>query len=155
MARPTKFSDALKEKMLALYADGKTDVQVAKIIGVSPRTINNWKGSRPEFLQSLRESKSIADELVEASLFGRAVGYSHPSEKIFCDKDGGIHRAKYTEHYAPDVSAQKFWLMNRQPKRWREQIDLKVSKLSKMSDEELNAKYEAILAKISEDKTKE
>lgn len=118
MARPSKFNTALSEKIVSLYEEGKTDDQVAEIIGVSVRTLFNWKAKHPEFVQSIRESKQAADELVEASLFSRALGYSFEEEKIFCTKDGEIVRAKTIRHIPPDVKAQIFWLMNRQRDQW-------------------------------------
>ena len=120
MARPSKFSEALAEKMLDLYKKGKTDAQVAEIIGVTDRTINNWKVSKPQFLQALRESKGIADDLVVASLFSRAVGYSHMEEKVFCNQQGDVTRVLVKKHYPPDTTAMIFWLKNRQPDLWRE-----------------------------------
>ena len=124
MARPSKFNIALSEKMIELYNKGKTDRQVAEIIGVSERTITNWKASNPGFLLSLKEAKQGADDLVEASLFSRAIGYTNPEEKIFCDKDGNIIRAPTLKHYAPDVTAQIFWLKNRRPELWRDKIEI-------------------------------
>lgn len=121
MGRPSKFSEALLEKIKSLYETGATDAQVARSIGVSKRTIENWKGRHPEFLHSIKESKEIADDLVEASLFSRAVGYSFLTEKIFC-YHGQIVRAKTIKHHIPDVTAQIFWLKNRQPKRWRDTL---------------------------------
>lgn len=105
--------------MLALYAAGKTDEEVADIVGVTARAIYVWKGKHPEFFQSLKAAKAIADDLVEASLFQRAVGYSHPSEQIFCYKGGEV-RVPITKHYPPDVTAQIFWLKNRRPDLWRD-----------------------------------
>ncbi len=105
--------------MIALYESGKTDDQVARIVGVSVRTINNWKGSNPEFLHALKSAKEIADDLVEASLFSRATGYTHIEEKIFL-YEGYPVRVKTKKHYPPDVTAGIFWLKNRQPDRWRD-----------------------------------
>ncbi len=105
--------------MLALYKKGKTDAQVAEIIGVSVRTIHNWKGKNPSFFHSLKDAKQIADELVEASLFSRATGYSHKAEEIFC-AFGRVTRVKTVKQYPPDTTAAIFWLKNRQPARWRE-----------------------------------
>ncbi len=105
--------------MNALYKEGKTDAQVANIIGVSRRTIYNWRGENPEFFHSLKASKNIADDLVEASLFNRATGYSHIEEVCFSYK-GDIVTHKTKKHYPPDTTAAIFWLKNRQPDRWRQ-----------------------------------
>lgn len=107
--------------MLELYRKGKTDAQVADIVGVSVRTIHNWKGKNPLFFHSLKDAKQVADDLVEASLFSRATGYSHKSEEIFC-YFGKVKRVPTVKQYAPDVTAAIFWLKNRQPDRWRDQV---------------------------------
>jgi len=116
--RRSDFSDALAERMLKLYREGKTDRQVAARIGVSPRTIANWKGQHPDFLQSLKEANDVADNLVEASLFNRATGYTHREEKIFL-WEGQVIRVPTLKHIPPDVTAQIFWLKNRRPEQWR------------------------------------
>ncbi len=117
--RPSKFNIAFSEKILELYENGKTDEQVADIIGVHVRTIHNWKKSQPDFLHALREGKQAADDLVEASFFSSAVGYSHPEEKIF-QYEGQIIRAETTKHYPPDARAAHIWLQNRRPKDWKD-----------------------------------
>lgn len=139
--RPTKFNDQIKDAMLALYEKGRTDNQVAKAIGVTPRTLRNWRGKHPSFGVIVKDFKNIADEMVVGSLFQRAVGYTHPEEKIFCTKDGAIVRAKTKKHYPPDVQAALRWLENRQPKKWRNKteventgaIELKLSLADKMA----------------------
>lgn len=119
VGRPSKFNSQLTAKIAALYATGKTDEEVAKAIGVSVRTIYLWKHSQPDFLHALKESKAVADDLVETSLFRKATGYSHPEEKIFVSF-GEVIRVKTIKHYAPDTTAAIFWLKNRRPEEWRE-----------------------------------
>lgn len=120
--RPTKFNSALTAKIKALYEAGATDVQVASAIGVSPRTIYYWKASNPEFLQTLKDGKDIADDLVVSSLFRRATGYTHAEEKIGF-YEGYPIKVKTYRHYPPDVTAQIFWLKNRRPDEWRDRED--------------------------------
>ena len=40
--------------------------------------------------------------------------------------EGQVIREEYTEHYPPDTNAQRLWLMNRQPDKFRDrqQIDV-------------------------------
>ncbi len=119
MGRTTKFTTAQTVKIAALYGAGKTDIEVALALGISEKTIYNWKKSHPEFLQALRVGKDVADDKVVEALFARATGYTHPEEKIFCS-EGRIVRAKTKKHWPPDVTAQIFWLKNRRPKEWRD-----------------------------------
>jgi hypothetical protein len=51
----------------------------------------------------------------------RAVGYHYDAVKIFVP--AGAKRpvyAPYVEHVPPDVTAQIFWLKNRDPAHWRD-----------------------------------
>jgi hypothetical protein len=99
---------------------GATDADLARIFGVSDATIDNWKAQHPDFLGSLKAGKEEADARVKRSLYSRAVGYSFNSEKIFCNKDGEVTRVPIVEHVPPDVTAQIFWLKNRDPANWRD-----------------------------------
>jgi hypothetical protein len=117
--RPTKFSDKLAETILALAAEGRTDAEIAETLGIARSTLALWKGRHARFSDALAEAKDHADELVEAALLQRAIGYQHPAVKFFC-YEGVVVKQEYTEIHAPDVGAAKFWLANRQPDRWRE-----------------------------------
>jgi hypothetical protein len=87
---------------------------------VSVVTIDSWKIRYPEFLGPLKAGKEEADKRVERSLYQRAVGYSYNAVKIFCDKNGNVTKVPYKEHVPPDVTAQIFWLKNRDPAKWRD-----------------------------------
>lgn len=117
--RPSKYRPELDEQAEKLCRLGATDKEIAAFFGVRESTLNNWKLKHPSFVESLKRGKDEVDALVEQSLFRRAMGYSHQSEKVF-QYQGGIVRAKTVEHYAPDTTACIFWLKNRQPDSWRD-----------------------------------
>lgn len=56
-------------------------------------------------------------------MFERAIGYSHPEEKVFCN-NGEVIVHKTTKHYPPDTQAGIFLLTNRQRSRFRDKKDL-------------------------------
>jgi DNA-binding XRE family transcriptional regulator len=121
MGRPTSFSESLAGRILELAKSGATDNEIAAKVGISPTTLNNWKGKRPDFKQALKDAKSVADDLVEASLFRNACGYTHPAMKFFFDaKSGKVISQAYVEHHKPDTTAQIFWLKNRRKDEWRD-----------------------------------
>jgi hypothetical protein len=130
MGRPTAFNQKLTQKMLELAAQGKTSAEIADACGIPLRTFNNWISRYDDFGAAIRESKAIADELVVASLFSRAMGYSHPAVKILSTKEG-IEVVPYTEHYPPDPTSMIFWLKNRQPKKWRDAQRLELDNVTK------------------------
>lgn len=154
----SKFNDKVRETILRLLKEGKTEAQIAEVLGVCTKTISNWKGKHQELLHAVNESKLMADELVEISLYRRALGYSHPEEKIIQTKDGGLDHAVVTKYYPPDTTAAMFWLRNRQPKRWKEKtegdvnVNNTVSVKDNVSDEQLDARIDALLAKKQESK---
>ena len=121
MARPTLFKQSYVEQARKLAQLGATDREIASFFEVTEQTINNWKLSHPEFFESLKVGKEMADERVVQSLYRRALGYSYDAVKIFmpAGKDEPVY-APYVEHNPPDTSAMIFWLKNRRSSEWRQ-----------------------------------
>ena len=123
---------------------GATDKEMADLFGVTERTLNQWKKDYPEFLQSLKKGKSIADANVASRLYNRAIGYNCKATK-FATSNGKITDSKeFIEHYPPDTTAAIFWLKNRQPEKWRDkkEVDANVNlgdELESLTDEQLQA----------------
>lgn len=119
--RPSKFNESLAAQIMDLAMGGSTDEEIAAKIGISIRAFTNWKKRYDGLGEGLKDAKCVADELVEASLFSRATGYSHRAVKFFWDaKKGDIKSQPYIEHHPPDTTACIFWLKNRQPANWRD-----------------------------------
>jgi len=116
--RPTKYKADYVRMAAKACKLGATDIDLAELFDVSEATINNWKNNHPEFLESLKASKAISDDLVKRSLFERATGYSHPEDKVF-NNSGEPMIVPSTKHHPPDVTACIFWLKNRDPDNWR------------------------------------
>lgn len=117
--RPTNYRKEYAEQAYKLCLLGAKDSDLADFFHVSEQTINTWKQKQPKFLESLKEGKDAADANVADRLYQRAMGYSHPEEKIF-QHNGKIVRAGTTKHYPPDSTAAIFWLKNRQKHNWRD-----------------------------------
>ena len=117
--RPSKYRPEFCEQAAKLCRLGAIDRNIADFFQVSESTLNLWKLKHPEFSESLKRSRDEIDSQVERSLFHRAIGYSHRSEKVF-QFQGQVIRAKTVEHYPPDVAAMIFWLKNRKPGEWRQ-----------------------------------
>lgn len=104
-----------------LLRDGKTRQQVAETLGISYQTLRNWDKKYPEFAEAVKIGAQQADDQVVSALFKNAIGYT---------KNG--------HYYPPNITAQIFWLKNRQPEDWRDkrEFDHKVD-LSELSENEL------------------
>ena len=122
--RPSRYRAEFAQQAVKLCRLGATDRDLASFFEVDEATINRWKITHPEFCESLREGKAIADAEVAEKLFRRATGYEHKAVKIVADaKTGAEHQVEYIERYAPDTTACIFWLKNRRPDLWRDRID--------------------------------
>ena len=124
MGRPSKIHSINLDEVTFYTEKGYTDKQLAKIFCVKEQTINNWKKDYPEFFESLKAGKMLADAKVEASLYQRACGYSHPEIHI-TNFQGSITETPIIKHYPPDPTSMIFWLKNRKKKEWRDRHEIK------------------------------
>lgn len=137
MGRPSNFNDSVAGAIIALFKDGKTESQVSEILGIHINTLKNWKKLNPDFMAAAKEAKNMADELVEAALFTRAIGYAHKDVKIM-SYEGVSFEHEYIKQVEPDPNAAQFWLRNRQPDKWREksQLDIEAKHIQIVIDKE-------------------
>lgn len=150
MSRPSKIKKIDLSLVEYLGEEGYTDKQLADIFCVDERTINNWKKAYPLFFQSIKKGKMLADAKVEASLFQRATGYSHPAVKIM-PVDGEVVEVPYIKHYPPDGVSCMFWLKNRQPDKWRDKREVGVSD-TEIPDDEIVWRYKKLQVHASKNK---
>lgn len=120
--RPSAWHDGFIHLVSQMTLVGANQTQVARLLGVAHDTISAWMRDKPGFSEAIKQARENADLEVEDALRKRALGFEHASEKIFCTKDGDIVRANCTVKYPPDSTAALFWLKNRHPVRWREQV---------------------------------
>jgi hypothetical protein len=119
MGRPTLYKDEYDEQAYKLALLGHTDEELAKFFEVDVSTINNWKIAHPNFFESIKKGKDIADSDITESLYKRARGFEKDAVKIF-NNQGEEMVVPFTEYYPPDPTSMIFWLKNRQPKKWRD-----------------------------------
>lgn len=90
-----------KDKLILLEGwarDGLTEEQISKNMGVSVKTLYNWKTNNLPILQALKKGKEVVDFEVENALLKSAL-------------EGNI-------------TAQIFWLKNRRTKKWRDKVNI-------------------------------
>jgi hypothetical protein len=126
--RPSKYDPQFCVTAHTLAAQGATDVEIADALEIHVATFYRWKAEHSEFREATGAGKEAADDRVEASLYHRAVGYSHDAVKIFMP--AGAENpviAHYREHYPPDTAAASLWLRNRRADKWRDKQDIEHS----------------------------
>ena len=117
--------------VLAAWARaGKTDDEIAKLVGISRSTLGEWKKKHERIGDALSTGKDYADRLIENSLYKAALGYTVTNKKpiktrhiTYADgkkvkEDEVIEYAEETVHVEGDTKAIVFWLENRMPE-WR------------------------------------
>ena len=119
--------------LLSAWArDGLTDEQIAKNMGITRKTLAEWKKRYGDICDALKKGKEVVDIIVENALFQKAVGITKTVLKPIKVKevlyeDGKRISEKEHIEYAeeevfipPDTTAQIFWLKNRKPDVWRD-----------------------------------
>ena len=74
--------------------DGLTDEQIARNMGITAKTLYEWKNRYREICEALKKGKAVVDYQVENALLSSAL-------------EG-------------NTTAQIFWLKNRRPDKWRD-----------------------------------
>lgn len=74
--------------------DGLTDEQIAHNVGITAKTLYEWKNKFCEICEALKRGKEVVDYRVENALLNKAL--------------------------CGDTTAQIFWLKNRRPDKWRD-----------------------------------
>ncbi len=122
MGRRTLYDPDRHPFLAARYArDGCIDVEIAKRLGIVVSTLYVWKRKFPEFSEAIKVNKEIVDYEVEDSLLKRAKGFEYEETEIAVNEDGKKkHIKKIKKMVPPDVTAQIFWLKNRQKEKWRD-----------------------------------
>lgn len=103
--------------------DGLTDEQIAGNMGITAKTLYEWKKRYGEICEALKKGKEIVDRQVENALLKRALGYTY-TEKMTEKSDIGVKVRITEKEVAPDTTAQIFWLKNRKPEVWRDKKDV-------------------------------
>ena len=124
-----------KLTILAAWARaGKTDDEIAKLVGISRSTLGEWKKKHDKISEALSTWKDYADRHVENSLYRAALGYTVTNKKPIktrhvtyedgkkIKEDEVIEYAEETVHVEGDTKAIVFWLENRMPE-WRKRCE--------------------------------
>lgn len=125
LGRPTDYRPEFDEQAYKLCLLGHTDDELGVFFEVTKQTINNWKSAHPNFFDSIKRGKEIADMEIAESLRKQALGYHYEEESEGMGENGQKMKFKNKRFATADFRATRFWLMNRQPDKWREKTEVK------------------------------
>ena len=116
------------ELVQALAMLGMTDKKVAETLNITPQKFNELKKQFPLIKAALRKGRVDASADVIKGLYKKATGFSVPEEKMFYSaKHDKVIRRKTRKHFAPDTTAQIFWLKNQFPELWRDKKEVETT----------------------------
>ena len=126
MPRPSVYEKYNWDEKLDLIKkwarDGLTDKEIAEKMGINKSTLYEYKKKYTDFANALKENKRVADAKVEQALYKNAIGYHYKEESMA--PSGKIQEIR--RYAKPQTSAQKMWLRNRQPDKWRDKQEHKI-----------------------------
>lgn len=141
--RPTDYKTEFDDLAFNYCLMGAIDRDLAQFFEVTEQTINNWKTKHPSFFESIKNGKATADAKVAKSLYNRANGVIVPDVDIRTiynkeTKKTEIIKTDLEKHIPGDVTAQIFWLKNRQPEFWRDSQHIDHTNRNKTAPAELD-----------------
>ena len=113
---------------------GLSDERIAKHIGISRSTLNEWKKKNKTIKEALGTGKEIANRQVENTLFRLTQGGTVKVKKVFklkktqyengkkISEEEYLEAREEEEYISPDFKAISFWLRNKAPEDWRDKI---------------------------------
>ena len=143
-----------KEGLVKLegYArDGKTDKQIAEMIGISTVTLYDWKNRFPNFANALKLGKEVVDRQVESALLQKALGNATSEEILYSVDEYGnqIEERRIVKKAAPDTASAIFWLKNRKSDVWKDRIQNEHNvQIEEISAEERRQRIEALQKRL-------
>ena len=119
-----KYRKEMNELVYKYASQGLNNVEIAHNLGISEKTLYEWKLKHKKFAKNLEAGKKSLISQVESALYKKAIGYNYEEEKVYVSKttDGKeiVRKEKIKKHLPPDTGAIAFFLKNREPKRWNE-----------------------------------
>ena len=155
-----KYNSELYDTMVwSLAVKGSTNDEIAEALGISERTLLNWRKNYESFGKKFIEGRKIDTGRVEESLYKKATGYevTEIETTIKYDNDGNevpVATKTKTKHIQPDTTAIIFWLKNRDSANWKDNIEIEntggdglaqglLTQISMINIEQLEAKEKA------------
>lgn len=123
IGRPTKATPQALSKAITLAKEGKAIPEIAEALNIDYTTVTEWNKVNKPFSLALKGSRAKVDQKVAHKLLERAMGYEtqeHSIEEITANGQTAIRKKVIKKQVPPDVTAQIFWLKNRQPDEWQD-----------------------------------
>lgn len=114
--RKNKYNTAVKpylEEINKKIREGVTESEIAKSLGISVATLNNYKLAHPELVEALQKNKGsdVLQKLVNSGIEA-SVGYYKDEITITTNAKGEETKVVSRKWYPPNPALQKFYVLN-------------------------------------------
>lgn len=122
------FDPAYCEIVTDLALLGLADEEIAFTLRLPMSTFSKWKNDHPMLLEALKAGRADADRKVARQLYNSARGFyrtvTEPIKVKHADKSETIEIVTYEKYFPPNMTAQIFWLKNRQRALWNDRVNV-------------------------------
>lgn len=117
MGRKDRYETHVKPRLdeVKIWIELLTEEQIAKKLGVSYRSFENYKSKHPELVEALKSGREALVENLKTTLKKKAQGYYYEETKTFVrEVDGKTTKTieKYKKYAQPDLGAIHLLLKN-------------------------------------------
>lgn len=136
MARSDSYEELINnslDKIESWVEGGDTDKDIAEKLGIGYSTYRKYKKDNVALRGAIATGKDKANQEVEKSLLKLCKGYKYyeevankVKEEVLADDGKTVLVKEHVEvvnvkkYKSPELAAQKFWLVNRKNKAWKE-----------------------------------
>lgn len=112
------------EEIKQWLSEGKTDKEIALLLGITPKTFSKYKNSISSFNSIVKKNRQPCVEVLENSMFDSAIGFTktikEPIKRKIIEYDNGkkvkeeeiIEQVEKQIYIPPNITAQIFLLKN-------------------------------------------
>lgn len=114
MGRKSKYETLVQPNLNKIreWYQTETERQIAKRLGVSVATFENYKNRYPELVEALQRAKETLVDDLKATLKRKARGFTYEERKVTIFSDGSEKEEITTRACLPDVAAIHLLLKN-------------------------------------------
>jgi hypothetical protein len=161
--RKSKYNDHVLPRLQEVKQwrlDGKTELDIAKMLGVAYSSMQEYKIKYPEFSTVLKEANKIIVDDLKISMFQLAKGgiKTKTVKKTFINRDGKLilDKVEETENVSlPNVAASVFVMKNLDPENWSDKREYVNTNDYTSNQDSLLGKMREVLADSEEEVVKD
>lgn len=119
----------LREKLKTieeLSAKNITQAKIARVIGISEKTLQKLKNRHVEFARAFSKGQSDMKDTLVSAIYQKAIGFEHEDTQTLIENVGSKQKRKIvknTKYYPPDLNSAKYLLITKFGRKYNDKKD--------------------------------